>query len=154
MVDALPPKMKSDVKKKLYFIDERDILKIHHERTQRDLIVLPPEHCKAFLHYYHHNMFTGIHASTTPMAKELIKSYYWPGYYADIEHYVSTCYSCQVNEAIRNNKRKDEIIHPKTKSDVGNRSQTINKQHRNDTLLVLLTDLVEKYGLFNNQYRF
>ena len=50
----LPPKMKSDVRNNRYFINEQDILMIHYQHNGKDLIVLPPEHIKAFLHYYHH----------------------------------------------------------------------------------------------------
>ena len=101
----LPPKMKSDLKKGRYFIDEQGIIQMQHEVTRNNLIVLPPEHRKAFLHYYHHNVATGLHASTIQMAKELIRRYYWPGYWADIKEYVSTCHSCQINEAARSNKK-------------------------------------------------
>ena len=70
----LPPKMKSDVRHRRYFIDDQGILKIHYQNG-KDLMVLPPELRKAFLHFYHHNV--GTHLSTT-LAKELIKHYYWP----------------------------------------------------------------------------
>ena len=59
--------MKSDVRNNRYFINDQDILMIHHQHNGKDLIALPPEHIKAFLHYYHHHV--GIHTSTTPIAK-------------------------------------------------------------------------------------
>ena len=46
--------MKQDVRNDKYFTNEDDIIMIHYHKSSKDLIALPPEHRKAFLHYYHH----------------------------------------------------------------------------------------------------
>ena len=98
--------MKSDWKKKRYFIDTHNngLLSIHYHHNNKDLIVLPSEHRKAFANYYHYNMFTGIHSNAKAMAKELIKYYYWPGYWQDLKDYVQTCHNCQINKATKSKK--------------------------------------------------
>ena len=98
----LPPRMKADLMRDRYYInDETDLIMINYPYNRKRLIVLPAEHRKAFLHYYHHNIFTGLHVGARAMAKELIKLYYWPGYYRDVTFFVSKCHTCQIARSVR-----------------------------------------------------
>ena len=94
--------MKSDLKKGYYYIADNNIIMYRHPTKELQLIVLPPEHRKAFLHYYHHH--AGVHLKIEPMAEELIKHYYWPGYHADIKDYCDSCHSCQINKAVKSKR--------------------------------------------------
>ena len=72
-----------------------------HWKNNTRLIVLPPEHRKAFLLYYHVNGSSGGHACSQTICKELIKTYYWPGYVADVRSFCRSCHSCQLQKAAR-----------------------------------------------------
>ena len=96
----LTPRMKYDLKADRYYLDD-DCLMFKHSSGRR-LIVLAPEHRKAYLEYFHHNMLPAVHSSARRMAKFLIRRYYWPGYQKDIQDYVRGCICCQMNKGRAN----------------------------------------------------
>ena len=96
----LTPRMKHDLKADLYYLDDDCLMYIRPDN--RRLIVLPPEHRKAYLEYYHHNMLPAVHASAKKMAQHLLTKYYWPGFQKDIKDYVRGCVCCQLNKGRAN----------------------------------------------------
>lgn len=94
-VNDLYPKLKSDVKKNLYYLDDRRLLRFKHS-SGRNLIVLPVQHRKLFMKYYHTNLETGMHSGATAVEHKLLRRYYWPGFQSDIRHYVASCKDCQL----------------------------------------------------------
>ena len=91
-IDDLQQNIRSDVKKGRYVIED-GLLKYKYRR--RLLIVLPIAHRRLFLHYYHHNLFTGSHGGYKALMQELLKSFYWSGFADDIQDFTKTCLECQ-----------------------------------------------------------
>ncbi|GMF23349.1 unnamed protein product [Phytophthora fragariaefolia] len=85
----------------LFALDARDVL-YHHARLTRGRprdfvdeprLVVPDALCSDMLHYAHED-FQGGHQGITRTYEKLRSAFYWPGMYADVEHYVEECVDC------------------------------------------------------------
>jgi transposase InsO family protein len=70
-------------------------------------VVVKGEEQKELLAAFHDSPWAG-HRGTWAMFEKLKEKYWWPGLYADVHQFVSTCESCQMHSMVRH---RDEL-HP------------------------------------------
>ena len=81
---GLHPRMKSDLRKGNYYVDlGSGLIMYKYAKTQARLIVLPTRHRRAFLQFYH--TVNSVHVGAETLANELIRRFYWSGYWGDIK---------------------------------------------------------------------
>ena len=88
-VSTLPKTVISDIKNNKYEL-ENDIL-TWRNKSNKKLIVLPPEHIKALLQYTHNNGTNACHQGSKDMISKITPLYYWHGFNKDIIEYCKHC---------------------------------------------------------------
>ncbi|GMF68824.1 unnamed protein product [Phytophthora fragariaefolia] len=85
----------------LFALDARDVLYRLARSTRgrpRDFVDEPrlviPDSLRSDMLHYAHEDFQGGHQGITRTYEKLRSEFYWPGMYADVEHYVKECVDC------------------------------------------------------------
>ncbi|OWY98594.1 reverse transcriptase, partial [Phytophthora megakarya] len=85
----------------LFILDTRDVLyrlarstRDHPRDFQDEPRLVVPKGLRDDVLHYGHEDFQGGHQSITRTHKRLCSEFYWPGMYADVEHFVKECVDC------------------------------------------------------------
>ncbi|GMF46773.1 unnamed protein product [Phytophthora fragariaefolia] len=85
----------------MFALDARDVLYCLTRSTRgrpRDFVDEPrlviPDALRSDMLHYAHEDFQGGHQGITRTYEKLRSEFYWPGMYADVEHYVKECVDC------------------------------------------------------------
>ena len=98
-VETLPAALRRDVKEGKYVIEDKNDLLVFPDKLGNKRIVLPREHQKALLIYYHTNQLSGGHGGLDPLLKEIQKNFYWRGFTKDCKEFIERC-KCQLAKNI------------------------------------------------------
>ncbi|GMF57178.1 unnamed protein product [Phytophthora fragariaefolia] len=102
-IGRFPPRRLRKISKvaDLFALDARDVLYRLARSTRgrpRDFVDEPrlviPDSLRSDMLHYAHEDFQGGHQGITRTYEKLRSEFYWPGMYADVEHYVKECVDC------------------------------------------------------------
>ncbi|MCP5004660.1 MAG: transposase family protein, partial [Planctomycetes bacterium] len=101
---GLPKTQIADLKRNRYSLNSENGLIYYRNSTGRDVVYVPKHHRKAIMAAIHQNILAGNHSGQSYSQWNLIKNAYWPGYKKDINEFIKTCRTCQLNKAVRNKR--------------------------------------------------